>query len=229
MGMKWYVAGVGLAGFAFGFAMKVASQPEPSRASGSGYSVAGDGERSAGRVGVAVQPRRLRGPAAVESNELVTSADAMAALGYSNRQIFQKQQRDDGWASQVEALFRPELDRVGAELMPYAKDIALECRHSVCKLTMHVPATSLEEAYFLVQQVQLGSGLEPYSEDTPDESGHVVVGGYVRFTDATRAVDRVAVQYERLIAERFADGFPHARRWLDEHGMAGIRGEERSR
>lgn len=159
---------------------------------------------------------------------LKSGADVRTALmnGITIHDMFEREERDDRWASKVEAVFRDRVTQYQRDVLPYATSPSFECRSSSCQMAIVVPADRFQEASALAQSLPLGRSFQPHIEEIEDQPGHVRVTLTVIFPEDQIDVAEIRAYFETGLAQRFPHGFPWVRRWLDEHPDA-VSGKDR--
>jgi RNA polymerase sigma factor (sigma-70 family) len=106
--------------------------------------------------------------------EAAPDAAAALTMSLSDPQRFHVETRDEAWASALEKLIAPQLERDLRAVDAKVGGVKLECRTSVCKLRFRPGKASGQAALSLAQQIY---GFGPKTSGGPDELLYLPVRG----------------------------------------------------
>lgn len=114
----------------------------------------------------AVTARPLPRPAAVgEPADTVAQA---RALGVPVPELFEQEARDGAWASAVEKSATAAYMQTLAVVAPWADRVTVECRTSLCKVTLPVDEAHAVATMNRVQVVSIAAGVSPLADRADD-------------------------------------------------------------
>lgn len=159
----------------------------------------------------AVTARPLPLPA-IDREPADTVAQARA-LGVPVPELFEQEARDGAWASAVETSATASYMQTLAVVAPWADRVTVECRTSLCKVTMLVDEARAEATMNRVQVVSIATGVSPIADRADD--GQWSAGVYLRFDGDERSSAMQASYWTDGVRARFPGGNPQIKAWLE--------------
>lgn len=160
----------------------------------------------------AVTARPLPGPAA--ERETADTVAQARALGVAVPELFDQEARDGAWASAVEKSATASYMQTLAVVAPWADRVTVECRTSLCKVTLPVDEAHAEATMNRMQVVSIAAGVSPLADRADD--GQWYAGVYLRFDGEERSSAMQASYWTDGVRARFPGGNPQIKTWLEE-------------
>lgn len=179
--------------------------------------------------GLAVQAPRVSPPdaevrgAGPASTGAVPSTEPTADLGALTRtraygvpvsELFEEEGRDARWADAVEAAASASYLRVLSVVAPWATTVTVDCRTSLCKVSLDVDQGQVQASMNRLQSVSIGAGVSPFADQGDD--GRWRAGVYVLFDRDEREAAMQPRHWTDGVDARFPGGNPQLQSWLEE-------------
>lgn len=211
---RWWMVSAALAATAF--AAGVATRPRPSTptdapaARPSAAITANDTAAASAATPASRHPARR-----VDGGTPEAPPAALArALGVPAAEQFDREGRDDVWASAVEAAAAASYRQALAVIAPWADGVTVTCRTTLCKVALPVDEARVRATMNRVQVVSIAAGVSPFAEPTDD--GRWSAGVYVRFDASEHALATLPAHWTDGVRARFPGGPAQLAAWLDD-------------
>lgn len=215
---RWWLGGLVLVAAAFAVGVATRSGPTVTRAPAVAPQPTAAGAPAAPATRSSTPDRRL----AVTARPLPRSVDTAPedtvaqarALGVPVPELFEQEPRDGAWASAVETSATASYMQALAVVAPWADHVTVECRTSLCKVTLAVDEAHAEATMNRLQVISIAGGVSPMAERTDDGQWHA--GVYLRFDSGERGAATQASYWTDGVRARFPGGNPQIKTWLEE-------------
>lgn len=159
----------------------------------------------------------LAGPPSVLSVVPTADLDALTrARGYGVplSEMFEEEARDAPWADAVEASATASYVRVLSVVAPWATSVMVDCRTSLCKVSLDVDQAHVPASMDRLQSVSIGAGISPFADQGDD--GRWRAGVYVLFDRDERELAMQPRYWTDGVDARFPGGNAQLETWLAE-------------
>lgn len=170
-----------------------------------------------------VEPRRGHRAAGVGASATAAASaappggDALTRTrghGVPVPELFEAEGRDTAWATAVESAATASYLRVLSVVAPWASTVVVDCRTTLCKVSLDVEEAQVRASMDRLQAVSVGAGVSPFAEQ--GDNGHWRAGVYVLFDRDERSSAIQPRYWTDGVDARFPGGNAQLQTWLAE-------------
>lgn len=211
----WLVAigAVAVGGFVIGLTTRDARKGRPAPVEGGALPSIGDHPSDSARRTPGTGAAAPRSSTAAASPEL----DALTRTrgdGVPVPELFDAEARDVPWATAVETSATASYLRVLSVVAPWATTVSVDCRTSLCKVSLDVDQAHVPASMDRLHAVSIAAGVSPFADQGDD--GRWRAGVYVLFDRDEREPAMQPRYWTDGVDARFPGGNAQLETWLAE-------------
>jgi hypothetical protein len=140
--------------------------------------------------------------------------------GDSYRKMFEREPRDELWATAVERQLGDRVDYFQSVMLPFAENTRFECHATSCQVDMTVPRERFQEAFVLLQGLPIGEAVAPTADDVEDQPDKLHLALTTVYADGELDDTQIRRRFEQELTARFTNDLAANRAYLDQHPEA---------